>query len=101
METNKNSKAGMCCTSHRSEILGIIFLAIATILTILTFNGMGIFGMFLVGSIFCCHKHWGRRCSCGCKCCSEPTMTTCTETEPVIHNKKQTVAVKKAVTKKQ
>lgn len=110
MEKIKKVKTGVCNMSHRSEILGIIFLAIATILTILTFSDLGILGMFLVGSVFCCHKHWGRRCKCGCECCSEPNMAfedpdmTCTTTvsqhKPVVHHKKQSVTVKKTTAKK-
>ncbi len=67
----KNKKPDGCCTSHRCEIIGIIFLAIATILTLLTFSGVGILGLFIVGLVFCMHKHLGhRKCCCGCDCCA-------------------------------
>lgn len=49
------NKMGGCCGA---EIAGIILLVIATILTIVTLNGWGIFAMFLVGGALCCHKHW-------------------------------------------
>lgn len=90
----KNKKGDACCTSHRCEILGIIFLALATILTLLTFSGVGILGMFVVGTIFCCHKHWGRRCQCGCHCCN--TDTSCS----VPNEPKKEPTAKRATTKK-
>jgi hypothetical protein len=87
----KNTKADVCCTSHRCEILGIIFLAIATILTLLTFSGVGILGMFIVGLVFCCHKHWGcTRCNCKGSSCS--TEIECDMHDPKI--KKETSAKK-------
>lgn len=82
----KNKKANACCTSHRCEILGAVLLAIATILTVLTYSGLGIFGMFLVGLVFCCHKHW----SC-------PTESCCDVHEPEV---KKEVTVKKVSPKK-
>lgn len=66
--------------SHKFEILGIIFLAIATVLTLYTLNGMGILGMFIVGLVFCKHKHSNVCCpKCGCancECCSDG-MSSC------------------------
>ncbi len=91
----KNKKGDACCTSHRCEILGIIFLALATILTLLTFSGVGILGMFVVGTVFCCHKHWGRRCHCGCTCCNTDNSCTVTTHEP-----KKEPATKRTTTKK-
>ncbi|MDP3704300.1 MAG: hypothetical protein Q8R24_00130 [Legionellaceae bacterium] len=94
MEKNKDCKVTACCTSHRCEIFGGIFLAIATVLTLLTYSGLGILGMFIVGMVFCCHKHTGfGRCRCGC--CST-NMTTCDMPAP----KKETAVAKKAATKK-
>ena len=82
----KTKKGDAKCTSHRCEILGIIFLAVATILTLLTFSGVGILGMFIVGMMFCCHKHWhGKRCYCGCSCCSDDTSCAM----PVMPGKKE------------
>lgn len=92
----KNKKADACCTSHRCEILGIIFLAIATILTLLTFSGVGILGMFIVGLVFCTHKHLSyRRCHCGCSCCSADSNCDV----PVVEVKKEP-AVRKTTIKK-
>lgn len=91
----KNKKGDACCTSHRCEILGIVFLAIATILTLLTFSGVGILGMFLVGTVFCSHKHWSQRCRCGCDCCSTDT-SSCSMPSP----KKETTPKRAAAPKK-
>jgi len=91
---DKDGKTNGCCTSHRCEILGVIMLAIAVVLTLLTFNGAGIFGMFIAGLVFCCHKHWGcRRCHCGC--CG-PEMTHCDMPTP---KKATVVAARKTTTK--
>ena len=46
-----------CLSSHRGEIVGAIFIILATLLTVLTFSGLGILGMFATGLFLCCHKH--------------------------------------------
>lgn len=72
MDTDKcKIKSG--CLSNRCEIIGIVFLVIATVLTLITLSGMGIFGMFLVGVLMCCHKHY-QKCPCACGCCSKDSM---------------------------
>ncbi|KTD21574.1 hypothetical protein [Legionella londiniensis] len=45
-----------CAWAYRFEILGLVLLFIATILTLITFNGIGIAAMFIVGAALCCHK---------------------------------------------
>ena len=45
------------CRPSGCKIVGYVLLAIATLLTLITLNGLAIFGMFLVGMLFCCHKH--------------------------------------------
>lgn len=98
MEKDKDCKVSACCTTHRCEILGVIFLAVATVLTLLTYSGIGIFGMFLVGLVFCCHKHLGcRRCNCGC--CS-PDTSTCAAPAPALAPKNKTVVAAKKTTSK-
>ncbi|AHE67528.1 hypothetical protein [Legionella oakridgensis] len=52
----ESSNAHNCLWVHRFELLGLILLLIATILTILTANGIGIAAMFLVGLVLCAHK---------------------------------------------
>lgn len=97
MEKNKNLKVGESCNTHHCTIIGGLFLAAATVLTLLTFNGLGIFGMFVVGALFCCHKHMNtKRCGCGCQCCSTESTSSCTMDTP----KKTTSTVEKKVTKK-
>ena len=91
---DKKKKVDGCHTPHRCEILGIIFLAVATILTLLTFNGVGILGMFIVGLVFCCHKHWnGGQCRCGCACCA-PDMSCSMPSESPKAPAKRAVAKK-------
>ena len=63
-----------------SAIVGGIFLVVATILTILTYSGVGVLGMFLVGFGFCACKHMGCKSCCSncCKCdCCSTDMTEC------------------------
>lgn len=82
---DKNVKG--CCASHRVEILGVIMLAIATVLTLYTLSSAGIFGMFLVGVVFCTHKHFGSgMCGCGptCGCCS--TAMDCDVPQSIAHH---------------
>jgi hypothetical protein len=42
-----------CWTHHRAKIAGAIFIIVATLLTLLTLNGFGILGMFIVGLMLC------------------------------------------------
>lgn len=61
-----------CLSNHRREIVGGIFLILATLLTILTLSGLGIFGMFLTGLFMCCHRHL---------CCCKNNSAECCDTE--------------------
>lgn len=65
MTKSNSCKMRECLSTHRRELVGAFLLLIATLLTVLTFSGIGIFGMFLTGVFLCCHKHMGCRC-CGC-----------------------------------
>ena len=57
MNKKTGCKVKECLSSHRGEIVGAVFLILATLLTILTFSGLGILGMFVTGLYLCCHKH--------------------------------------------
>jgi hypothetical protein len=46
-----------CYWTYRFELLGLVLIFIATILTIVTFNSLGIAAMFVVGAALCCHKY--------------------------------------------
>ena len=82
MDDKTNCKISACCKANWCGILGIILVVLASILTIITFSGLGIFGMFLVGVMMCCHKHmsWktcGNKCGCGCACCGSSDDVVC------------------------
>lgn len=47
-----------CFWSCRFELIGVVLLILATLLTILTLNSVGIAAMFLVGLVLCCYKHF-------------------------------------------
>ena len=73
----KDAKDDKGCHSQTTAFLGIVFIVAATILTLFTLDGFGIFGMFLVGVMLlrkaCCSS------SCGCGChsnslCEIPAM---------------------------
>ena len=57
MKNSKYCQMTACCWAFRHELIGIILLAIATFLTIVTVNSFGIVAMFLVGAVLCCYRH--------------------------------------------
>lgn len=59
---SKYCKNGSCWDS-RYEILGLVFLIIATVLTIAAWSSLGIVAMFAVGLVLIGHKHF---CYIGC-----------------------------------
>lgn len=78
MDDVKNCKISACCKGNMCGIVGMILIVIATILTLYTLSGLGIFAMFLVGVMMGCHKHLASRgCGCGCKCCKPEDNIAC------------------------
>ena len=57
MKDSKYCQMTACCWGYRHELLGLILLIIASFLTILTCNSIGIAAMLLVGGLLCCYKH--------------------------------------------
>ena len=71
MKDTKACAVKSCCWG-KHEIIGTIFIIVATILTILTHNSFGILGMFIVGVMLLRNQH------CNCYCHSScHTETTC------------------------
>jgi hypothetical protein len=62
MKNKKYGEMTTCCWGYRHELLGLVLLVLATILTIVTASGPGIFAMFLVGLGLVCCKHWSHHC---------------------------------------
>lgn len=58
MKDSKHCHSVGCVWGHRHELLGLILLIIATILTVVSYNGFGILAMFIVGAVLCCYKYW-------------------------------------------
>jgi hypothetical protein len=53
----KTSKKS-CTRTGTHYVFGVIFIVLATILTLVTLSGFGILGLFAVGiSLLCCHNH--------------------------------------------
>jgi len=80
---DKKSCTESCNTSH-CKIIGGAFLVVATILTLITLNGLAVFGMFLSGLFFCGCKHMmSKRCCCTDKslCCDVKSSSECSETK--------------------
>ncbi len=74
MDDKKKCKISAGCKTHWRELLGLILVVLASFLTLISLSGAGIFGMFLVGLVLVCHKHFwpmvcGAGCGCGCPCC--------------------------------
>ncbi|WP_133128169.1 hypothetical protein [Legionella nagasakiensis] len=91
----QSNKIHGCFWVYRFEILGLILLLIATILTILTANGIGIAAMFLVGLVLCAHK-----CLCHKSCPTCHPQDAETEKAPW-EEKENTTALKKAAGKRE
>ena len=78
---NKGEECKTSGCKHGATIGGVILLIIATILTLITLNGIAIFGMFVVGVMLLCHKRI--RCgssACPC-CCNDKCETVCETTK--------------------
>lgn len=55
MKKGKKCDMSKDCWSGFTGILGAAFIIVATILTLITMNGLGILGMFFVGLMLCKH----------------------------------------------
>ena len=67
MKNNKNCQITSCGWGYRHELLGLILLIIASVLTVFTTKGLSVAAMFLVGLVLYCHKFLG------CHCCYSET----------------------------
>jgi len=47
---------------HKGQALGLVFIVLATLLTLNTGEGLGIFGMFLVGLCLLKNCSWNKSC---------------------------------------
>ena len=59
----KDVKDEKSCHSQTAAFLGVVFIVVATLLTLFTLDGFGIFGLFLVGILLL-----KKSCCAGCKC---------------------------------
>ena len=73
---------------RKSELLGGLLIVLAAIATLLSFSGLGLFGMFLAGVALICKHHW--RCPCCCSqscyresCSTEDKSAMCCDEPPV------------------
>ena len=62
---DKNCSVTACIWGYRQELVGLILLIIATLITLMTWNGFGIAAMFLVGLALFAHG----RLFCHCNKC--------------------------------
>ncbi len=58
MEFKNKAQFMGCCHANRCSVVGMILIVLATIMTIVTMSGLGIFGMFIVGLAMSGHKYW-------------------------------------------
>jgi hypothetical protein len=66
----KNCKVTDSVKTHARSVIGVILIIVATLLTLVTFSGLGILAMFIVGAMLSCHHKWCCR-GCNCGCCNE------------------------------
>ena len=57
MKDSKYCTTTACCWAYRHELVGLVLLAIATFLTIVTMNSLGIAAMFIVAAVLCSYRH--------------------------------------------
>ena len=100
MKSKKYGEVTSCCWGYRHELLGLILLILATILTLATCNSLGIFEMFLVGMVLFCHKCWFWHCHTDTHCHTDPHCHSLDEECGVAHMEKEPKAVKKSKGKK-
>ncbi|NDH08647.1 MAG: hypothetical protein EBY16_03350 [Gammaproteobacteria bacterium] len=60
---------------RKSELLGGLLIVLAAIATLLSFSGLGLFGMFLAGIALISKHHWKCPCCCSQSCCRESCST--------------------------
>jgi hypothetical protein len=90
MDSSKKCSTS-CYWTYRYEILGLVLLFIATALTVVSLNSLGILAMFVVGAVLCCHKYIG--------CCCHVHHGVCDNEACDTHETKVTPASKKTFTK--
>lgn len=56
MENDKKCNVFKCIWSCKLELFGAILIVIATLLTIVSLDSLGIVAMFIVGAALCAHK---------------------------------------------
>ena len=79
MKKSKWCDAVSCCGSKCIEILGLVLVVIASIITIITQNSLGIVAMFVVGALLMCHRHCCKsRCDTEDESCETPKAKTTT-----------------------
>lgn len=64
MKGSKWCDVGSCCWEMRFEILGLVLIVIATLLTIASHNSFGIVTMFIVGAVLVCYRNGLNQFSC-------------------------------------
>jgi hypothetical protein len=57
MVKKKASSVMACCWDLRHEVIGIVLVLIATLMTIITYDSFGIVAMFVVGGFLICYRH--------------------------------------------
>ena len=72
---DKNCGVMACLWSGRQELVGLILLIIATLITLMTWNGFGLAAMFFVGLALFSQRHFF------CHCKSSHSDTHCDTSE--------------------
>lgn len=62
MDENNKCSRMHCIIKYRFELLGLVLIALATILTVVSMDSLGIVAMFIIGALLCCHQYCLKSC---------------------------------------
>ncbi len=100
MKSKKYGDVTSCCWGYRHELIGLVLLVLATILTLATGNSLGIFAMFIVGAALFCHRCWFWHCHKDAHCHTDTHCHSMDEECGTVHMDKEPKQVKKPRVKK-
>ena len=63
MDKNKRCSRMHCIIKYRFELIGLVLIGLATTLTMVSMDSLGIVAMFIIGALLCCHQYCFKTCS--------------------------------------
>lgn len=62
MDENKRCSRMHCIIKYRFELIGLALIGLATILTVVSMDSLGIVAMFIIGALLCAHQYCLKSC---------------------------------------